>query len=95
VFDNLLDMPEPEKKSGVVVIDYSSPNASKELHVGHLRSTLVGDCIANVLAKLGYDVIKQNHIGDKNFTESMEKIHEIYADLNIGLTPADQERKFF
>lgn len=47
-----------------VVIDYSSPNIAKEMHVGHLRSTIIGDSIARVLGQLGYDVIRQNHIGD-------------------------------
>jgi arginyl-tRNA synthetase len=48
----------------VVVIDYSSPNLAKEMHVGHLRSTIIGDCLARVLQHLGHRVIRQNHIGD-------------------------------
>lgn len=47
-----------------VVVDYSSPNLAKEMHVGHLRSTIIGDAIARVLALKGFDVIRQNHIGD-------------------------------
>ena len=47
-----------------VVIDYSSPNIAKEMHVGHLRSTIIGDCLANVLSFLGHDVIRVNHLGD-------------------------------
>ncbi len=47
-----------------VVIDYSSPNVAKELHVGHLRSTNIGDCLARVLSWRGHVVIRQNHIGD-------------------------------
>lgn len=47
-----------------VVVDYSGPNVAKEMHVGHLRSTVIGDSIARVLAFLGYDVIRQNHLGD-------------------------------
>ena len=47
-----------------VVIDYSGPNIAKEMHVGHLRSTIIGDVIARVLEFLGDDVIRQNHIGD-------------------------------
>ncbi len=47
-----------------VVVDYSSPNMAKEMHVGHLRSTIIGDSLANLLAFLGDDVIRQNHIGD-------------------------------
>ena len=47
-----------------VVVDYSSPNLAKEMHVGHLRSTIIGDAIARVLEFLGHKVIRQNHVGD-------------------------------
>jgi len=47
-----------------VVVDYSSPNLAKEMHVGHLRSTIIGDALARVLETKGYLVIRQNHVGD-------------------------------
>ncbi len=47
-----------------VVIDLSSPNLAKEMHVGHLRSTIIGDAVARVLEFLGDTVIRQNHVGD-------------------------------
>ncbi|MCJ8179162.1 arginine--tRNA ligase [Pseudomonas viridiflava] len=47
-----------------VVVDLSAPNLAKEMHVGHLRSTIIGDGVANVLAFLGDTVIRQNHVGD-------------------------------
>ncbi|SDT01703.1 arginyl-tRNA synthetase [Halopseudomonas xinjiangensis] len=47
-----------------VVIDYSSPNLAKEMHVGHLRSTIIGDAVARILEFLGHEVIRQNHVGD-------------------------------
>ena len=47
-----------------VVIDLSSPNLAKEMHVGHLRSTIIGDAVARVLEYLGDEVIRQNHVGD-------------------------------
>ncbi|SJN44366.1 Arginyl-tRNA synthetase [Luteococcus japonicus LSP_Lj1] len=47
-----------------VVIDYSAPNAAKQMHVGHLRSTIIGDCFNRVLSAQGNTVIPQNHIGD-------------------------------
>ena len=47
-----------------VVVDYSSPNLAKEMHVGHLRSTIIGDAVARVLEFLGHTVIRQNHVGD-------------------------------
>ncbi|NPA27585.1 MAG: arginine--tRNA ligase [Epsilonproteobacteria bacterium] len=47
-----------------VVVDYSSPNMAKQMHVGHLRSTVIGDALANLFEFLGDEVIRQNHIGD-------------------------------
>ena len=47
-----------------VVVDYSGPNMAKQMHVGHLRSTIIGDSLANLLDFLGDEVIRQNHIGD-------------------------------
>ncbi|MEX1221642.1 MAG: arginine--tRNA ligase [Idiomarina sp.] len=47
-----------------VVIDYSSPNLAKEMHVGHLRSAIIGDAVARVQEFLGHTVIRQNHVGD-------------------------------
>lgn len=47
-----------------VVIDFSSPNTAKEMHVGHLRSTIIGDSLARLFEFLGYDVLRLNHIGD-------------------------------
>lgn len=47
-----------------IIIDFSSPNTAKEMHVGHLRSTIIGDCLANVFEFLGHHVMRLNHIGD-------------------------------
>lgn len=47
-----------------IIIDFSSPNTAKEMHVGHLRSTIIGDAIARILEFLGHDVLRLNHIGD-------------------------------
>ena len=47
-----------------VVIDYSCPNVAKQMHVGHLRTTIIGDCFNRVLTAIGHTVIPQNHIGD-------------------------------
>ncbi|MFD0856172.1 arginine--tRNA ligase, partial [Actinomadura adrarensis] len=47
-----------------VVIDYSSPNMAKEMHVGHLRSTIIGDALVRLHEELGHEVIRQNHLGD-------------------------------
>jgi arginyl-tRNA synthetase len=47
-----------------VVVDYSSPNAAKEMHVGHLRSTIIGDALVRLLRFAGHEVVPQNHVGD-------------------------------
>ncbi len=53
--------PDPAEK---VVVDYSGPNVAKELHVGHLRATVVGDAIVRILEHLGYEVVRAAHLGD-------------------------------
>jgi arginyl-tRNA synthetase len=55
---------EKTAKSNNIVVDFSAPNIAKEMHVGHLRSTIIGDCICRMLRFLGHTVIPQNHIGD-------------------------------
>jgi arginyl-tRNA synthetase len=47
-----------------VIVDFSSPNIAKEMHVGHLRSTIIGDCLARVLEFRGHPVLRLNHVGD-------------------------------
>lgn len=51
-------------ESQTVVVDYSSPNLAKEMHVGHLRSTIIGDSVVRSLEFMGHNVIRQNHVGD-------------------------------
>jgi arginyl-tRNA synthetase len=47
-----------------IIVDFSSPNIAKEMHVGHLRSTIIGDCIARILEFRGHEVLRLNHVGD-------------------------------
>ena len=54
----------PASPSLRVVVDYSSPNLAKEMHVGHLRGTIIGDAISRVLERKAHEVIRQNHVGD-------------------------------
>jgi arginyl-tRNA synthetase len=61
--DRRLGVEEPEELQ-TIVIDYSSPNVAKEMHVGHLRSTVIGDALARILGFLGHEVLRENHIGD-------------------------------
>lgn len=60
--DDRLGIPTPAPQT--IPIDYSSPNVAKEMHVGHLRTTVVGDSLARTMERLGHTVIRQNHIGD-------------------------------
>jgi len=55
---------EDGKSNNRVIIDFSSPNIAKEMHVGHLRSTIIGDSLARVLEFCGYEVLRLNHVGD-------------------------------
>ncbi|MFS9434252.1 arginine--tRNA ligase [Citrobacter sp. C348] len=57
-----LGVAQPEKQT--VVVDYSAPNVAKEMHVGHLRSTIIGDAAVRTLEFLGHKVIRANHVGD-------------------------------
>jgi arginyl-tRNA synthetase len=61
--DPRLGVDRPEQGTRVVV-DYSAPNIAKEMHVGHLRTTIIGDCLVRVLGHLGATVLRQNHLGD-------------------------------
>ncbi|MGQ9426370.1 arginine--tRNA ligase [Gilvimarinus sp. F26214L] len=66
-----------------IVIDYSSPNLAKEMHVGHLRSTIIGDTLARVQEFLGHKVIRQNHVGDWG-TQFGMLIAQLEAHLEHG-----------
>jgi arginyl-tRNA synthetase len=55
---------EPALQPRTVVVDFSSPNVAKSMHVGHIRSTILGDCLARTLRLLGHKVITDNHLGD-------------------------------
>ena len=67
-----------------VVIDYSSPNVAKQMHIGHLRTTIIGDCFTRVLRAVGSTVIPQNHIGDwgRQFGMLIEQILDEQLDLD-------------
>lgn len=76
-----------------VVIDYSAPNVAKQMHVGHLRTTIIGDCFNRILTALGHEVIPQNHIGDwgTQFGMLVEHIIETGTDVTtLDLAGAEQ-----
>lgn len=69
-----------------IVVDYSSPNLAKEMHVGHLRSTIIGDAVVRVLEYMGHKVIRQNHVGDWG-TQFGMLITELESHLAEGEKP--------
>lgn len=79
---------EPVDEPQKVVVDFSSPNIAKEMHVGHLRSTIIGDSIARVLEFRGQNVLRLNHVGDwgTQFGMLITYLKEAYPD---ALTKAD------
>ena len=68
IVDNYLNATDfgssTEGNGKTICIDYSSPNVAKNFHVGHLRTTIIGNSINNIYRKLGYDVVRINHLGD-------------------------------
>ena len=93
---NLLSEIQQDSRLGIekvqsdsrVVVDFSSPNIAKEMHVGHLRSTIIGDSIARILEFRGYDVLRLNHVGDwgTQFGMLIAYLREAYPE---ALTTAD------
>lgn len=82
-----IDKQRPE----TVVVDYSSPNLAKEMHIGHLRSTTIGDAVVRILEFLGHNVIRANHVGDwgaqfgsllAHMDQLREEGHELKSELS-------------
>jgi arginyl-tRNA synthetase len=65
----------PVDQPELMVVDYSAPNVAKEMHVGHLRSTIIGDCLANVLEHVGHRLDRVNHVGDWGAQFGMLLVH--------------------
>ena len=83
---------EPAVTSRTVVVDYSAPNVAKEMHVGHLRSTVIGDALVRMLEFAGHRVIRENHIGDwgRPFGMMIEHLLDIGEDVAAaGLLQGD------
>lgn len=66
-----------------MVVDFSSPNIAKNMHVGHLRSTIQGDSVCRILEYLGYNVIRTNHVGDwgTQFGMLIQELNENFPDF--------------
>jgi arginyl-tRNA synthetase len=75
----------------IAVVDYSAPNVAKEMHVGHLRTTLIGDALVRMLGFVGHTVVRENHIGDWGtpfgmLIEHMVDLGGVDAELTIDLS---------
>lgn len=100
----------PSAKRMRVVVDFSSPNTAKQMHVGHLRSTIIGDSISRLLEYLGHDVLRLNHIGDwgtqfgmliahledrfPNFSQVSPPIGDLQAFYKESKTRFDSDEEF-
>ncbi|GAA3424326.1 arginine--tRNA ligase [Streptosporangium nondiastaticum] len=88
----------PETASSqTVVIDYSAPNAAKEMHVGHLRTTIVGDALVRVHEHLGNRVVRQNHLGDWGtpFGMLIEHLLDIGEDAAVAQLEAGEGNAYY
>ncbi len=100
-------VPQKRDNANRVVVDYSGPNMAKQMHVGHLRSSIIGDSLANIFEYLGDEVIRQNHIGDwgtqfgmlvaylelesKDAKSSLSDLEQFYKDAKKRF---DEDEKF-
>jgi arginyl-tRNA synthetase len=90
--DRYLGACSPAKRQKIVV-EFSSPNIAKELHVGHIRSTIIGDCLARLFEFLGQDVLRLNHLGDwgTQFGMLITYMKEFSPDVLTGKVPTNLE----
>jgi len=88
-----LNVPLIKEDNKKIIIDFSSPNIAKEMHVGHLRSTIIGDSLARIFEFRGYEVQRINHVGDwgTQFGMLISHLKDVYPDalknsknINIG-----------
>ena len=78
---------QPER----VVVDYSAPNVAKEMHIGHLRSTVIGDALVRLFSAVGHDIVRENHIGDwgRPFGMLIEHLADIGHERAVSLELGD------
>ncbi|KAF5269785.1 hypothetical protein FQA39_LY08566 [Lamprigera yunnana] len=95
IFKNGLLPPTTTKKR--VLVDFSSPNVAKEMHVGHLRSTVIGDSVCRLLEFLGHDVIRINHVGDwgTQFGMLIAHLQEKFPDYLQKAAPISDLQAFY
>lgn len=87
--------PLPSKKK--VVVDFSSPNIAKEMHVGHLRSTIIGDSMCRLFEFLGYEVLRLNHVGDwgTQFGMLIAHLQDMFPDYLTVSPPIGDLQAFY
>ncbi|XP_026495942.1 arginine--tRNA ligase, cytoplasmic [Vanessa tameamea] len=88
--------PPPVKRERVIV-DFSSPNIAKEMHVGHLRSTIIGDSICRVLEFLNHDVLRLNHLGDwgTQFGMLIAHLQDMFPNFKTHSPPISDLQAFY
>jgi arginyl-tRNA synthetase len=83
----------PYDKPTRIIVDFSSPNIAKEMHVGHLRSTIIGDSLSKILEFLGHDILRINHVGDwgTQFGMLIRFLKENHADYYKACIESDDD----
>jgi len=94
-FSNIINFEfiQPNSTKQTVLYDYSSPNLAKDMHVGHLRSTVIGDCLANISELVGDNVLRINHLGD--FGLPFGIIVEYIIKHNIQITESTSLQEIY
>lgn len=87
----------PEEGAKKVVVDFSSPNIAKDMHVGHLRSTIIGESLCRVLEFAGHDVVRLNHVGDwgTQFGMLIEYMKETYPNFLDNMPDISDLQTFY
>ncbi|CAD5216225.1 unnamed protein product [Bursaphelenchus xylophilus] len=95
IFTNGISLPDLEKKR--VVIDFSSPNVAKQMHVGHLRSTIIGESFSRLLEYVGFDVLRLNHIGDwgTQFGMLIAHLQDKFPNFSKETPPLEDLQAFY
>lgn len=97
VLSNGIVLDTQEIKHTKVLVDFSSPNIAKEMHVGHLRSTIIGESICRVLEFLGLEVMRINHVGDwgTQFGMLIANLQEVYPDYLVNKPELTEIEAFY
>jgi len=99
---NLLEINKDTDRLGIdktakpqtIVVDFSGPNIAKQMHVGHLRSTIIGDCICRMLEFTGHKIIRQNHIGDWGLQMGMVVLDMKRAYKEKSIVNRENEKRY-